>query len=418
MSDTPLTRAKYGVAVSWDRLGTTVDIDLQGIAVAENGSVIDAVYYNNLKGLKGGLTHSGDERTGEKEGLDEVIWVNFNKVATVKMFVFVVAAHSGGHLRDAANGKIMLMEESIHNVVSTQAMERSTVEVDVVGLMRRDGGTWRFSWVDEPAQAGSHFMDILEPTIGNIIRRIIPDAPRRLKVSFDMEKAKVLDLSESSGMGRVYACLGWDVNKGKEVDLDVSAVLFDRSGKDLGAVFFGNLEEFGLEHSGDNLTGEGDADDEIITVNLEDVPPNCTQICFVVNIYTKGTTFECVSNAYCRILDEQQDEMARYSLNTGKGTNALAISRLFRDAITGRWGFQALGMFIAGRTWKDSLPNLKAIVSKSPRAIQFERTGSQVSMLSDSAHVAEPAVVEAVVVAPAGEGDKASGSGSGCCTTM
>merc|ERR1719330_586781 len=88
----PLKADRYGVGISWDRgLAPAVD---------DRGQVIDAVYHNNLKAQRC-ITHSGDEVTGEKSGLDEVVWIGFSKMPPhIQMIVFVVAAFTGGRLRD------------------------------------------------------------------------------------------------------------------------------------------------------------------------------------------------------------------------------------------------------------------------------------------------------------------------------
>merc|ERR1712187_838438 len=110
-----------------------------------------------------------------------------------------------------------------------------------------------------------------------------PHAPAKQKVAFAMEKGGVLDLPKE--LGKITVGLGWDVDDG-EVDLDVSAVLLDGNGNDLEAVFFGRLEseEHGIIHTGDNLTGEGDGDDEQIVVNLGAIGEQVQQVFFVVNI--------------------------------------------------------------------------------------------------------------------------------------
>jgi len=188
-----------------------------------------------------------------------------------------------------------------------------------------------------------------------------------------MDKGSVVDLPTSAKAQRISACLGWDVNRnlGKSVDLDVSVIFFDRSGKDLGAVFFGNTEQFGVKHSGDNLTGEGSGDDEVIAVELEGIAGEVEQMFFIVNIFTKDVSFDQVKSPYCRICDASGGEMARYVLNEGRGEAGLVIARLFRAPGQTRWGFQAIGTFCSGRNWKESLKDVSPIFSKAPRELQM-----------------------------------------------
>jgi len=228
----PLTETRYGLAVSWDvdRSGG-VDIDMQAVIIDNRGQVVDAVYYNNLKAMKAAVTHSGDETTGEKEGYDEIIWVTLPKLhESVQLIVFVIAAYKGGHLKDAKSGKFHVLENSKDKEVARFDLEKSEEEVDAVAVLVRSGGSWHLRMLEEPAQDGKHFVDILEPTIGNIVRREIPGAPKRLKVAFAMEKGSVVDLPATSSIKSVTAGLGWDTGKGN-IDLDVSVVLFDSHGK-------------------------------------------------------------------------------------------------------------------------------------------------------------------------------------------
>merc|ERR1711988_1962442 len=172
---------------------------------------------------------------------------------------------------------------------------------------------------------GRHFMDIL-PNLSGVIRSVLPHAPMRQKVAFAMEKGGVLDLPQN--MGQITVGLGWDVDEG-ECDLDVSAVLMDHSGNDVEAVFFGRLEseEHGIQHSGDNLTGEGDGDDEQIVVNLDQVGEAVCQVFFVVNIYTPHRTFGQVAEPFCRIVEEASGaELCRYVLKDAGRDSGLIIA--------------------------------------------------------------------------------------------
>jgi len=142
--------------------------------VDNRGSIIDAVYYNNLKALRC-ITHSGDEQTGEKAGYDEVIWVGLSKLPeTVRMVIFIIATHTG-HLRDVRNGMIHVLEERKENEVAKFAMENSVEEVDMVAAMiRSDRGDWHLQVIEEPAQDGRHFIDILEPPLATSSARPSP----------------------------------------------------------------------------------------------------------------------------------------------------------------------------------------------------------------------------------------------------
>lgn len=376
--DYPLESNRYGFGVSWDTIGgRDVDIDLQCVVVDTAGVIIDCAYYNNLKAVKA-ITHSGDEAHGKPNGIEEIVWVNMRKLPpNVAVLVFVVAAYSGGYLKDVNNGQLHVFEDKETNEMALFEMERSAKSVDVVGAMFRQGSSWKMRIIDEPAQEGQHFMDIL-PLLSDTIRLFIPNAPKRQKVAFAMEKGGVLDLP--TDLARITVGLGWDVDEG-EVDLDVSAVLLDQSGNDLEAVFFGRLEseEHGIQHTGDNLTGEGEGDDEQILVGLEAIGPQVHQIFFVVNIYTPQKTFHQVAEPYCRVVDNSSgSELCRYALRDAGGESGLIVSKLQREA-GGRWGFHALGLPCRGRTYKDSLPFIRQ-ASKVKTASLMVRQQSSMSL--------------------------------------
>lgn len=417
--DFDLTQNRYGFGVSWEALkGRDVDIDLQCVVVDDQGTIIDCAYYNNLKAVRA-ITHSGDETSGKPGNIEEMVWVNLKKLpSNVACLVFVVAAYSGGCLQDVTNGQLHVFEESESREVALFEMERSAGAVDVVAAMFRDPhAKWGFRIIDEVALQGQHFMDIL-PLLSQVIRRFIPTAPAKQKVAFAMEKGGVFDFAQ--GQGRITVGLGWDVDEGA-CDLDVSAVLVDANSRDLESVFFGRIEskEHGIKHSGDNLTGDGDGDDEQIVVNLERVGPAVQQIFFVVNIYTPNRTFSQVAEPFCRVVDEDTGmELCRYSLRDAGSDSGLIIAKVAREA-GDRWGFHALGLPCRGRTYKDSLPQVRractvkthALMLRSQSSTSFSNASNQESKWPASDQIAIPPVVDRSSV-DTGKLD------THCCTTM
>jgi tellurium resistance protein TerD len=147
--------------------------------------------------------------------------------------------------------------------------------------------------------------------------------------------------------------LGWDARAttGADFDLDASALLCDAAGKilsDAHFVFYNNLKspEGAVVHTGDNLTGEGEGDDEIILVNLNVVPPQTSKVIFPVSIYeaeARYQTFGQVRNAYIRILNQADGaELARYDLSEDASSEtAMIFGELYRHGA--EWKFRAVG---------------------------------------------------------------------------
>ncbi len=158
---------------------------------------------------------------------------------------------------------------------------------------------------------------------------------------------------EAPGMTNVLVGLGWDARTttGDDFDLDASALLLKSDGKVLSNeyfVFFNNTKspDGAVEHTGDNLTGEGDGDDESIKVNLAAVPAEVEKIVFPVTIYdaeTRRQGFGQVRNAFIRIVDETGNkEIARYDLTEDASTEtAMLFGELYRNGA--EWKFRAVG---------------------------------------------------------------------------
>ncbi|MFI2200226.1 TerD family protein [Streptomyces sp. NPDC020192] len=158
---------------------------------------------------------------------------------------------------------------------------------------------------------------------------------------------------QAPGLSAVVVGLGWDVRTttGADYDLDASALLCDATGKvvsDQHFVFYNNLNspDGSVEHTGDNLTGEGEGDDESIKVNLVAVPAEIAKIVFPVSIHdadVRGQSFGQVRNAFIRVVNQANgQEIARYDLSEDASTEtAMVFGELYRHA--GEWKFRAVG---------------------------------------------------------------------------
>jgi tellurium resistance protein TerZ len=186
-------------------------------------------------------------------------------------------------------------------------------------------------------------------------------------MTVNLSKGQQVSLTKRGGGGLtvVRMGLGWDAvkkrglfggSKSQTIDLDASALLFDGGGNLVDAVWFRQLrsKDGSVQHTGDNLTGAGEGDDESIIVDLTRVPPTVTQIVFTVNSFT-GQDFSQIENAFCRLVDEtNQDELARYEL-TGSGRhNAQIMAKVSRGQ--GDWTMTAIGGIATGRTVQDLVP--------------------------------------------------------------
>ena len=140
------------------------------------------------------------------------------------------------------------------------------------------------------------------------------------------------------------------------IDLDASCLLFDAGKELVDQVWFNQLDskDGSVHHTGDNLTGEGEGDDESIEVDLSEIPPTVQSLVFVVNSFT-GQDFTQIENAFCRLVDRTTgDEVARYELSSQGAHTAQVMAKVFRDG--GAWAMQAIGHNASGRTFHDLVP--------------------------------------------------------------
>ena len=171
----------------------------------------------------------------------------------------------------------------------------------------------------------------------------------------NLTKGQKVDLTKGNpGLKKIMVGLGWDVNafdSGADFDLDASAFLLGEDGKcptEKEFIFYGNLthESGAVQHMGDNLTGEGEGDDEQILVDLSLIPANIAKVAFTVTIYdsdARGQNFGQVSNSFIRIVDESTgQELIRYDLGEDFSIEtAIVFGELYKNG--NEWKFNAIG---------------------------------------------------------------------------
>jgi stress response protein SCP2 len=181
-----------------------------------------------------------------------------------------------------------------------------------------------------------------------------------------LQKGQRVRLTKDGGqkLTQVRMGLGWDpIKKGGlfgsrevEIDLDASVVLF-AAGQPVDLAFYNNLttRDGSVRHLGDNRTGEGDGDDESIVVDLTRVPVHVDTLVFIVTSYA-GQTFQQVQNAFCRLIDHADGELARYTLTGGLPVTGMVMAKVFREG--GDWKLQAIGDGINAKVPGEAVPQL------------------------------------------------------------
>lgn len=177
-------------------------------------------------------------------------------------------------------------------------------------------------------------------------------------MSLQLTKGQKIDITKENPLTRLKVCIGWDTQGyggGNSFDLD-SVVAMTKDGKcgdDDDMIYYGNLKDRNnaVIHNGDNLTGAGDGDDEIIDINLANVPDDIDSLDFHVVIYKyapRNQNFGMVNNSFARVVNpETNEELCRFDLSEDYSTSTrLYIGSLYRH--NGEWKFKAVGEGLEG----------------------------------------------------------------------
>lgn len=177
-------------------------------------------------------------------------------------------------------------------------------------------------------------------------------------MGINLEKGQKIDLKKADGssLTRVFMGLGWDAATGifglggGSIDLDASCAMFTENKELVDTVSFMQLHsrDGSIRHSGDNLTGAGDGDDEVINVDLATVPSNVKTIVFTINSY-RGQTFDKVKNCFARLVDSVSNtEVCVYKLAEKGSHTGMIMAKVYRH--NGEWKMAALGIPCNGST--------------------------------------------------------------------
>ncbi|QUJ69670.1 TerD family protein (plasmid) [Photobacterium sp. GJ3] len=190
-------------------------------------------------------------------------------------------------------------------------------------------------------------------------------------MAINLEKNSTISLTKSASveLKKLTLGLGWSPIRSTgffgaifgsgDIDLDASCVLLDDTGEVLDTVYFQQLKSKckSVHHQGDNRTGEGDGDDEQIKINLEKLPNNVAYMALTVNSF-RGQPFSKVDNAYCRVMDQTQTEVCRFTLSEQGNHTGIFIAMLSRQG--SEWHFSAKGAPVQGTHVNEMISTIKA----------------------------------------------------------
>mmetsp|Transcript_19681 Transcript_19681/g.35109 ORF Transcript_19681/g.35109 Transcript_19681/m.35109 type:complete len:580 (-) Transcript_19681:330-2069(-) len=352
-----LGRHDLVVTLEWQKTGEggkMIDLDCSAVVLNDRGRILDACYYNKTSLFNKAILHSGDNAMREGGGLKEEIFIDVDGLPLYVDSIFIVVnVHSPGTSLQEVDSAVCTLynvdEDNIRRRVCDMGMERHGNFTGVILMLLRRSRITQRKWITRNVEypcMGNNFQEST-PAIKDLIEglqtgRDLKERPLTFDRTFRMRKLDVAKLPRDIVNGQIG--LGWDTYT-KGIDLDASMIIVqDRDIVD--QVYFSNLEnkDFGLRHSGDNLTGEGAGDDERIYMDFQKASQAPNTIFFaVVNIFSERETFaRSIRNAYIRLVVDGI-ELARYDLNADPNLVTRGLIFCSMRFVKGVWKLQALG---------------------------------------------------------------------------
>lgn len=375
-SNIPLSAPRVAVEVA-----APVKLDVSGLLIAANGKVRsddDFVFYNQPSGP--GVTYQPDS----------IIVDTVAVPADIEKVVITASPDAAGQSFAGIEPTATLRNPDDGSVLATFTPPQLGSETALVVIeVYRRAGAWKARAVgqgyanglagiatdfgvsvDEPAAAPAPAP--LAAPVGAPVANIPPPppappappaAPPLAAGKINLDKGRVsLQKNQSVSLvkgGKPFLAsvrmgLGWEpAFRSKDIDLDASVIAYGPQRNHVASCYFGKLTILNgaIQHSGDNLTGEGAGDDEAITVHLGGLPPEVTGLVFTVNSFS-GQKFSQVAKAYCRLLDAATgEELVRFDLTNGEPRTGVMMAKLIKQ-FSGEWEMTAMGEFVDSRTVK------------------------------------------------------------------
>ncbi|MFF1833246.1 TerD family protein [Streptomyces sp. NPDC058231] len=382
-SNIPLSAARVAVDVA-----APVRLDVSGLLLTADGKVRsddDFIFYNQPTGP--GVTY----RSGSGTAPDAIVVDTTAVPPGIEKIVVTASPDAAGQTFQGIEPTATVRNADDGSVLATFTPPRLGAETALVVIeVYLRGGAWKARAVgqgyadglagiatdfgvsveEQPAAPAAPPVPAAAPVDPRIAAPPVPAAPPAPpaaapapagsgKINLDkgrvsLQKNQTVSLVKGGRplLSQVKMGLGWEpAFRGKDIDLDASVIAYGPDRNHLDSCYFGKLSILNgaVKHSGDNLTGEGAGDDEVIVVDLGRIPPEATGLVFTVNSFT-GQKFTEVAKAYCRLIDAATgEELVRFDLTGAEPQTGVMMAKLIKQ-FSGEWEMTAMGDFAKSRT--------------------------------------------------------------------
>ena len=360
------------VGLGWDFTGReTFDLDASITAFDHGCEVIESIYFSNKRGLNGSVIHMGDNTTGEGEGDDEVIKVFLHKIPKRVHFLAVtINSYNKNSLIKARSAYIRLFTNNYH--LGKYVLNRTK---DCIGLLlgvferNLNQNSWYFRVMADPISGNKVTLSYndIKTLLGSYSIDSYNSAPT---VQHPLPGEPIIEFNKWIKLQNrfTYVGLGWNIQRGLNFDLDASIITFGKMNNLMEIIYHKNMRSYdgSIIHCGDNRTGAGEGDDEVLSVDFAKVNPNVFTMAVIINSF-KGNSMVHILNAFIRLYDTQRP-IGVHVLNNCPDCIGLFFG-IFRKDEHGIWYFTAIKEIVRGIVATESVNDVGYLLNKYPLKI-------------------------------------------------
>jgi tellurium resistance protein TerZ len=357
------------IGLGWDFTGgESFDLDASVTGFDYNCQPIESIYFSNKRGLNNSVIHFGDNTTGRGQGDDEVIQVQLHRVPLrVHYLAVTINSFKKNSLIRARSAYIRLYTDTFNIGKYTLQRTKDCIGL-LLGVFERDPnkGVWYFRVMADPIHGNKVTLSYedIKTLLGSYSMRTAHLGPR---VVHPLPGEPIMELNKWVKLANrfTYVGLGWNIQAGFNYDLDASILTFDRMNTLQDIVFHKNLHSYdnSIIHYGDNRTGIGEGDDEVLSIDFAQVADNIFSMAIIVNSFKENSMVN-VFNSFIRLYDTQKP-IGVHLLKDMPNCIGLCFG-LLRKNVDGVWYFCGVKEIVHGNESSKSVNDVLFILNKYP----------------------------------------------------
>ena len=363
----PLDEPQVMLGLGWDFTGgETFDLDASITAVDYKYNIIESVYYCNKKGLNNSVIHYGDNLTGKGEGDDEVMKVILNKIPpNVHFLAVTINSYKKNSIIKAKSAYIRLFTCSYR--IGKYVLKKTKDCIGLLlGVFERGPSPehWYFRVMADPIKGNkitSSYDDIIT-LLGNYS---FINFNNKKRINHPLKGEPLFELNKWIKLENrfTYIGLGWNIQQGLNFDLDASILTFDKENNLMEMIYHKNKHSYNnsIIHLGDNRTGIGEGDDEVLTIDFGNINCNVFTMTVIINSF-KGNSLVNILDAFIRLYDTQK-LLGVHILNDCPDSIGLCLG-IFKKDDEGFWYFSSIKEIVSGNVCSESVNDVKNFLGK------------------------------------------------------